>query len=295
MGRVNVLAWSPNGTQLAVGSEDGDIRVWDITSGEMYITDYQVDAGGIQALDYSPDGRYLAAGTGANLVHVWALTDDAVLISGSYEHGPSSIPGEGNPGGITAVAWSPDSSTLASAGYDAQIKLFPVVGDVRTLRQGGWFATSLHWFADSIHLLAGEHNPEIWNTVSGEQLPIPCANDPQLVLALSPDEHYLLLDEGEGPYYLCDIFTGEQSPTISLNILDWNPVYPVVAAVDSTTHKITLFDPPTFGATTTEAIAVIPMVTQVQTAAWSPDGRYLAIGLADGTVQLFALQEYRTG
>jgi WD40 repeat protein len=50
-----------------------------------------------------------------------------------------------------------------------------------------------------------------------------------------------------------------------------------------------LFDPLTFDVITGETIAEFTLDARVQTAVWSPDGRYLAIGLEDGTVQLWAL------
>src|SRR5690606_19224656 len=123
MDRVNAIAWSPDGSQFATGSEDGSIRVRDAASGEMIETDYQSDLWGVQALDYSPDGRYLAARGGENLVRIWALTEGARFHYYHYEDGRTSIPGVGNPMGISAVAWSPDSSTLASGGYDATVRL----------------------------------------------------------------------------------------------------------------------------------------------------------------------------
>ncbi len=261
----------------------------------MLETDYPADLRGVQALDYSPDGRYLAAGGGANWVHIWALTDDAELLRASYEHGRHSSPGVGNPMGIIAVEWSPDSRTLASAGYDAMIKLFPVKmgSDAYTLRQGGWYVLWLRWSADSARLFAGGHSSEVWDVGSGEQLTTPCDEFSAVSLGLSPDEHYLLIDNHKNnSTYLCDVITGEHHPFSPLHgVLDWNPVYPVAAGLGyGARQQITLFDPLTVDAATGEGIvAVIPVDANVLTAVWSPDGRYLAIGLEDGTVQVWEL------
>jgi WD40 repeat protein len=295
MDQVNVIAWTPDGSQLATGSEDGSIRVWDVASGEMIETDYQSDLWGVQALDYSPDGRYLAAGGGENWVRIWALTTDARIRRAQYEHGRHASPGVGNPMGITTVAWSPDSSTLASSGYDALVKLWSAEGDgdADTLRQGGWHPLTLHWFADGERLLFGTRGPEIWNVVAGEQLPLDCGGLSVIAVELSPDDRYLVVgDDMTGGYQLCDIDTGESRSRFGFyRMMEWNPVHSIAAGLrqDSTGQHIVLFDPLTFDVITGETIAEFTVNARVQTAVWSPDGRYLAIGLEDGTIQLWAL------
>lgn len=295
MDQVNVIAWTPDGSQLATGSEDGSIRVWDVASGEMIETDYRSDLRGVQALDYSPDGRYLAAGGGENWVRIWALTADARIRRAQYEHGRHASPGVGNPMGITAVAWSPDSSTLASSGYDALVKLWSAEGDgdADTLRQGGWHPLTLHWFADGERLLLGTRGPEIWDVVVGKQLPLDCGGLSVIAVELSPDDRYLVVgDDMTGGYQLCDMDTGESRSRFGFyRMMQWNPVHSIAVGLrqDSTGQNIVLFDPLTFDVITGETIAEFTVDARVYTAVWSPDGRYLAIGLEDGTVQLWAL------
>jgi WD40 repeat protein len=293
MDRVNVIAWSPDGSQLAVGNEDGSIRVWDMASGEMIETEYQSDLWGVQALDYSSDGRYLAAGGGENWVRIWTLTEDAQFRYTRYEHDHPSV---SNRMGISVVAWSPDSNTLASGGYDATVRLWQpeTMGEARIIRQGGWYPLSLHWFGDGERLLLGTRGPEIWDVVVGEQLPLDCGGLSVIAVELSPDDRYLVVgDDMTGGYQLCDIDTGESRSRFGFyRMMEWNPVHSIAAGLrqDSTGQHIVLFDPLTFDAITGETIAEFTVDARVQTAVWSPDGRYLAIGLDDGTVQLWQLE-----
>lgn len=296
MDRVNAIAWSPDGSQLATGSEDGSIRVWDMESVEMIETDYQSDLWYVQALDYSPDGRYLSAGGGENLVRIWALTEDAGFRYTYYEHDRTLFPGVGNRMGISVVEWSPDSSRLASGGYDATVRLWQpeTMGEPRILKHGGWYPLSLHWFADGERLLVGARGPEIWDVVVREQLPLDCGGLSVIAVELSPDDRYLVVgDDMTGGYHLCDIDTENSRSRFGFyRMMDWNPVHAIAVGVrdDNTGQHIVLFDPLTFDAITGEAIAEFTVDARVRTAVWSPDGRYLAIGLDGGTVQLWELR-----
>lgn len=294
MDRVDALAWTPDGSQLASGSVDGSIRVWDVESGEMIETNYQSDLRGVQALDYSPDGQYLAAGGGENWVRIWQLTDDRQFIYTQYVHGRHASPGAGNPTGITAVAWSPDSSRLASGGYDATVRLWQPekLAEPLILRQGGWYPLSLYWTLDAGRLVIGApFGPEIWDIASGEQILLECEGMPNSYIhpwSMSPDRRYLFVTDEMGPFYLCDLEQGERL-NVAAFVRVWNPVHPVVMG-SNVQGAVILFDPLTYDNVNAEPIAELEVDTPIRIAVWSPDGRYLAIGLEDGAVQLWELK-----
>jgi WD40 repeat protein len=60
-GAILSLAISPDGTRIAVGAEEGDVRVYDAETGEPAAR-CGGHEGGVFALEYSPDGKLLAAG-----------------------------------------------------------------------------------------------------------------------------------------------------------------------------------------------------------------------------------------
>ena len=61
-GRVCSVSWSPDGTRLATGSEDGTAKVWDAAGGRELLT-LKGHAGEVRSVSWSPDGKRLATGS----------------------------------------------------------------------------------------------------------------------------------------------------------------------------------------------------------------------------------------
>ncbi|MEU5092302.1 DNA-binding protein [Streptomyces sp. NPDC021356] len=61
---VSALVFSHDGTILAVGAEDGTVRLWDVTSRKPVGGTLHVNAGAIKALAFSTDGRSLRVASG---------------------------------------------------------------------------------------------------------------------------------------------------------------------------------------------------------------------------------------
>src|SRR5262245_12782407 len=64
------VTWSPDSQMIATGSEDSNIRLWDIESGELVRT-LEGHPGAVQSVAWSGDGRWLASGAADQTVRVW--------------------------------------------------------------------------------------------------------------------------------------------------------------------------------------------------------------------------------
>ena len=122
-GGVRALAFSPDGTLLAVADADNTIVIWDIATGLMRVR-LQGHQRGVMALTFSPDGLMLASGSMDRTVRLWELA--TWKERRRYE---------GHLGSISKLAFSTDGLTLASASGDTSVLLWSVMeGDPRQRR-----------------------------------------------------------------------------------------------------------------------------------------------------------------
>jgi WD40 repeat protein len=108
------LAFSPNGSLLAVGGKslDSAVLIWDTATGEARAV-LSGQADGAQAVTFSPDGRLIAFGSGDQIVHVWDVANGTELV-----------PIHGHETSIQSLAFSADGTLLASGDADGVIKLW---------------------------------------------------------------------------------------------------------------------------------------------------------------------------
>jgi WD40 repeat protein len=95
--------WSPDGTRILVGYENGVVRIWDVATGEPSLTfsGHQGVAGG----RWSPDGGLIASTDYANqVVKIWESQSAEELLSFSL------------PGAPLNIAWSPDGTHIIVTG-----------------------------------------------------------------------------------------------------------------------------------------------------------------------------------
>ena len=65
------MAFSPDGTRIASGSDDNTVRLWDAATGQPIGHPLTGHTDAVSSVAFSPDGTRIASGSGDNTVRLW--------------------------------------------------------------------------------------------------------------------------------------------------------------------------------------------------------------------------------
>uniref|UniRef100_A0A8C0RDN5 WD repeat domain 38 n=2 Tax=Canis lupus familiaris TaxID=9615 RepID=A0A8C0RDN5_CANLF len=106
--------FAPSSDSLATGSWDSTISIWDLRMATPVIFHQELEghSGNISCLCYSASGL-LASGSWDKTIHIWKPSTRSLLVQL-----------KGHVTWVKSIAFSPDGSQLASAGYSHMVKVW---------------------------------------------------------------------------------------------------------------------------------------------------------------------------
>jgi WD40 repeat protein len=278
---VLCAAWSPDGTRLAIGGQDGNVRVYDRAGDEVGSL---AGTGWIARMAWCPDGSLLAVADGRRL----AVCDRDGALVHRFPAVSSTITAlawatNGRRVGVTSyggITWyDPDHLPRESPSRTHDFKGSPLA---LTLAPNGKWACA--GFQDSsIHL---------WRLWSGDDLSM--SGYPAKIehLAFRDDSHWMAsacLDEltvwdfsGKGP-------KGSRPATGNahdrhISCLTWEPAGTrlLTGGADG---RVVLWPSPRSVNRPLEPVSVLEGEVAVAAIAWLPDASGAVVGRADGTIE----------
>jgi len=278
------ISWSPDSKQLAVGGDDGPVRIWSIEDvGVTAVLAGHEDS--ITSVAWSPNGQLVATGGSSdNTVRVWNVHTGELVITLGDEENTTNF--------ITAVSWSSDSTQLASGDSGDNIEVWDVVtGESTTgFRSSAGFVFDIGWSPDDTQLaIAGEDGRiMLWDFTASYAPQILTEHDKTVAaLAWSNDGTQLASAGGlDGNILIWNAADWDEPPRIiadnsSIHSIAWSPNDEMLTTSqgDKTTRIWQVED---------EAeLHTLPTHASNGNALWSPDGKYFASSDEDGVVSVW--------
>jgi WD40 repeat protein/serine/threonine protein kinase len=285
---VQSVAISPDGRTLATGSHDRTVRLWDLArwKARQPQPPYRTLSGHtdiVWSIAFSPDGALLAtAGARDGLLFLWDTATGRKVQDLT-----------GHAGELPGVAFSPDGATLAAGGGDGTVHLW----DVRTgkreapLRWNFGPVRAVAFSPDGQLLASGDiRTVQLIDRKAGRRLHSFRGATPFTHLAFSPDSKILAstCDSPDARLRLWEVESGKERPARTGhidNILGLS-LHPGgrLAATGSWDGTVRLWDVAPSG----KMVRVFDFSTGAapQGVAFTPEGRYLAVGLNDGRIAI---------
>lgn len=262
-GRVNSIAFSPDGTLIAGSSgpfigllqepRPGKLLIWKFTDGKL-LADCSHYKDGVSCVEFSPIGKWVAAGSYDGTLRLWNSTD-----------GHSGGVLAGNKGPILAMAFAGDGKSIAAGGMSGQVAIWDVAQRklLTSFTAGEGHVNAVQFLNDSSSIATGSMDGtiKIWS-LNPVQLSVTLSEVAGGVysLRISPDRGILAATGG----HLLAGAGGDKAGAVKL----WS-----------------------VGTRRELASALLPAI--VWSAAFSPDGKRLATAADEGTIRIFDTPDLR--
>ncbi|MBD2610955.1 ribosome assembly protein 4 [Nostoc punctiforme FACHB-252] len=277
--RVNSVAYSPNGQQLASAGDDNTIKIWDVSSGQLLKT-LKGHSDRVFSVAYSPNGQQLASASVDNTIKIWDVSSGKLL---KFLKGHSK--------GVTSVAYSPNGQQLASASVDKTIKIWDVSSGklLKSLKGHSKGVTSVAYSPNGQQLASAsvDNTIKIWDVSSGKLLKFLKGHSDRVnSVAYSPNGQQLASASDDNTIKIWDVSSGQLVKTLPgrdrVNSVAYSPNGQQLASA-SVDNTIKIWD-----VSSGQLLKTLPGHSSwVFSVAYSPNGQQLASASDDKTIKIW--------
>ena len=237
------------------------------TPSDKAILTYRGHTNEVNTVAWSQQGEYVASGSGDNTVQVW----NAVTGDNLYTY-------RGHTSFVHSVTWAPSGKRIASGSLDKTVQVWDTLTGNHTFVYNGHidYVDAVAWSPDGTRIASGADSVQVWNATSGTRIST-FSNQRSHVfsLAWSPDGTRIVCAVAyDGQLYVLDASNGRLLLTIKgvgMGVA-WSPDGQLIASVVNKTVQL-------WNASTGDLVDTYSGHTgNVDTAVWSPNGKFIASG-----------------
>ena len=215
---ASAIRFSPDGERIAIGHEDGSIRIWsaaapaesDAPASDVVQVPLLQPSGHssqVTALDWSPDGAMLASCSRDGTARVWSTTTGEIVTAFA-----------GHEEAVSAIAFHPDGTRVATGAEDDTVRLWDVSSGRRLEVMLGHVAPihSLGFRKNGAQLVSGsrDNTLRVWNIDRNPVFRRLESDEEIASLAFSPDGRLLATAQSSGAVRLWNTRSGRVLDTL---------------------------------------------------------------------------------